>query len=63
MKTSNSDDIKSSFEGIDTNIEDHIARLIEERDLLLKTGVYSTKDSLIIELDRQIRESMNQVKK
>lgn len=63
MKSGSNEDIKSSLEDIDANLEDHIARLIEERDTLLKTGVYSTKDSIIIELDRKIREGMNQVKK
>lgn len=40
------------------NIEEHISRLIEERDTLLRTGVYSTQDKIIAELDRQIREAM-----
>lgn len=40
------------------NLEDHISRLIEERDTLLRTGVYSTQDRIIAELDRQIREAM-----
>lgn len=40
------------------NMEEHISRLIEERDTLLKTGVYSTQDRIIAELDRQIREAM-----
>ncbi|XP_053405525.1 centrosomal protein of 120 kDa-like [Mercenaria mercenaria] len=40
------------------NIEEHISRLIEERDTLLRTGVYSTQDRIIAELDRQIREAM-----
>ena len=39
-------------------IEDHISRLIEERDTLLRTGVYTTQDRIIAELDRQIREAM-----
>jgi len=40
------------------NVEEHISRLIEERDTLLRTGVYSTQDKIIAELDRQIREAM-----
>ncbi|XP_052280654.1 centrosomal protein of 120 kDa-like [Dreissena polymorpha] len=40
------------------NLEEHITRLIEERDTLLRTGVYSTQDKIIAELDRQIREAM-----
>ncbi len=38
--------------------EDHITRLIEERDTLLRTGVYTTEDRIITELDRQIREAI-----
>jgi len=38
--------------------EDHIARLIEERDTLLRTGVYTNDDRIISELDRQIREAI-----
>ncbi len=61
--SSSNEDIKSSLDDIDANLEEHIARLIEERDTLLKTGVYSNRDSIIIELDRKIRDGMNQVKK
>ena len=39
-------------------IENRIAKLIEERDTLLRTGVYSTNDKIISELDRQIREAI-----
>eukprot|EP00112_Aurelia_sp_Birch-Aquarium-sp1_P009678 Seg2106.2 transcript_id=Seg2106.2/GoldUCD/mRNA.D3Y31 product="Centrosomal protein of 120 kDa" protein_id=Seg2106.2/GoldUCD/D3Y31 len=38
--------------------ENRIAKLIEERDTLLRTGVYSTNDKIISELDRQIREAI-----
>lgn len=38
--------------------EEHVARLIEERDTLLRTGVYSKQDRIIEELDRQIRETI-----
>ncbi|KAK2164709.1 hypothetical protein LSH36_60g08013, partial [Paralvinella palmiformis] len=38
--------------------EDHIGRLIEERDTLLRTGVYTNDDRIISELDRQIREAI-----
>ncbi|KAK4473563.1 hypothetical protein MN116_002920 [Schistosoma mekongi] len=40
---------------IDEKTEAQIARLIEERDGLLNTGVYENSDSLIVDLDRQIR--------
>ncbi|WAR00622.1 CE120-like protein [Mya arenaria] len=39
-------------------VEEHISRLIEERDTLLRTGVYNTQDKIIAELDRQIREAL-----
>lgn len=47
---------------LDCSIDEHITRLIEERDTLLRTGVYSTQDRIIAELDRQIRDSMVQKK-
>lgn len=45
-------------ETLDATEEDHISRLIEERDSLLRTGVYTTEDRIIAELDRQIKESI-----
>jgi len=48
--------ISSNFENIDTNMRDHLNRLRDERDTLLKTGVYSPTDAIIVELDRRIRE-------
>ena len=42
----------------DEEDDDHITRLIEERDTLLRTGVYSNDDRIITELDRQIREAI-----
>ncbi|XP_061172082.1 centrosomal protein of 120 kDa-like isoform X1 [Saccostrea echinata] len=47
---------------LDYSLDDHITRLIEERDTLLRTGVYSTQDKIIAELDRQIRESIAEKK-
>jgi centrosomal protein CEP120 len=47
---------------LDSSVDEHITRLIEERDTLLRTGVYTTQDRIIAELDRQIRESMVQKK-
>ncbi|XP_064607964.1 centrosomal protein of 120 kDa-like isoform X3 [Liolophura sinensis] len=43
---------------LDGSIDEHITRLIEERDTLLKTGVYTSQDRIIAELDRQIREAI-----
>jgi hypothetical protein len=48
--------------GSDVNSQDaydeHVMRLVEERDSLLRTGVYTSDDRIIAELDRQIREAM-----
>ncbi|XP_046857009.1 centrosomal protein of 120 kDa-like isoform X1 [Xenia sp. Carnegie-2017] len=41
-------------------LDSKIAKLIEERDTLLQTGVYTTEDRIISELDRQIREAIAQ---
>lgn len=45
---------------MDSSIDEHISRLVEERDTLLRTGVYTTQDKIIVELDRQIREAIAQ---
>ncbi|KAM4710500.1 centrosomal protein of 120 kDa [Discoglossus pictus] len=42
----------------DDGLDDYLTRLIEERDTLLRTGVYTHEDRIISELDRQIREAM-----
>uniref|UniRef100_A0A4W3INE4 Centrosomal protein 120 n=1 Tax=Callorhinchus milii TaxID=7868 RepID=A0A4W3INE4_CALMI len=39
-------------------LDEYLTRLIEERDTLLRTGVYTHEDRIISELDRQIREAM-----
>ena len=39
-------------------LNERISRLIEERDTLLRTGVYSQNDRIITELDRQIKDEM-----
>ncbi|XP_035236274.1 centrosomal protein of 120 kDa isoform X2 [Anguilla anguilla] len=38
--------------------DDHLTRLLEERDTLLRTGVYTHEDRIILELNRQIQEAM-----
>lgn len=38
------------------SLDDYLTRLIEERDTLMRTGVYNHEDQIISELDRQIRE-------
>ncbi|NXF37865.1 CE120 protein, partial [Nyctibius bracteatus] len=40
------------------NMDDYLSRLIEERDTLLRTGVYNHEDHIVSELDRQIREAI-----
>lgn len=40
------------------NVDDYLSRLIEERDTLLKTGVYNHENHIVSELDRQIREAI-----
>lgn len=42
--------------GIDSNV----ARWIEERDILLQTGVYSSSDPTIQKLDLKIRQALAQ---
>lgn len=59
-------DSKSIFSTLDNNVDPnlkaHINRLIEERDTLLRTGVYSNSDAIIIELDKRIRECLKEAK-
>ncbi|NWR74253.1 CE120 protein, partial [Centropus unirufus] len=43
---------------VNENIDDYLSRLIEERDTLLRTGVYNHEDHIVSELDRQIREAV-----
>ncbi|XP_015230032.1 PREDICTED: centrosomal protein of 120 kDa [Cyprinodon variegatus] len=38
--------------------EEHLSRLLEERDTLLRTGVYTHQDRIVAELDRQIQDAM-----
>uniref|UniRef100_A0ABM5FSZ3 Centrosomal protein of 120 kDa isoform X1 n=1 Tax=Pogona vitticeps TaxID=103695 RepID=A0ABM5FSZ3_9SAUR len=40
----------------DESLDDYLARLIDERDTLLRTGVYNHEDHIVSELDRQISE-------
>ncbi|XP_040478470.1 centrosomal protein of 120 kDa isoform X2 [Ursus maritimus] len=41
---------------LEEGLDDYLTRLIEERDTLMRTGVYNHEDRIISELDRQIRE-------
>ncbi|KAL3062360.1 hypothetical protein OYC64_002214 [Pagothenia borchgrevinki] len=38
--------------------DEHLSRLLEERDTLLRTGVYTHQDRIIAELNRQIQDAM-----
>ncbi|KAL6114956.1 cep120 [Pungitius sinensis] len=40
--------------------EEHLSRLLEERDTLLRTGVYTHEDRIISELNRQIQGAMRE---
>lgn len=40
------------------DIDSNIARLIEERDILLQTGVYDNSDPTIQKLDDRIRAAL-----
>ncbi|KAM7415551.1 hypothetical protein PAMA_017861 [Pampus argenteus] len=40
--------------------DEHLSRLLEERDTLLRTGVYTHEDRIIAELNRQIQDAMTQ---
>uniref|UniRef100_A0A1A7YZX1 Centrosomal protein 120kDa n=1 Tax=Iconisemion striatum TaxID=60296 RepID=A0A1A7YZX1_9TELE len=43
---------------VNESAEEHLSRLLEERDTLLRTGVYTHEDRIITELNRQIQEAM-----
>ncbi|KAL7885082.1 hypothetical protein AOLI_G00078520 [Acnodon oligacanthus] len=43
---------------LNESADDHLSRLLEERDTLLRTGVYTHEDRIIAELNRQIQEAM-----
>ncbi|XP_028661076.1 centrosomal protein of 120 kDa [Erpetoichthys calabaricus] len=40
------------------SLDDYVSRLIEERETLLRTGVYTHENHIISELNRQIREAL-----
>ena len=66
---SENNDFKSStYNNVETSttmdpvLKQHINRLIDERDTLLRTGVYSNADTIIAELDRRIRDCLKEAK-
>lgn len=44
--------------GMDEATTEHVMRLIEERDVLLRTGLYTSHDQVIAELDKEIKKLM-----
>ncbi|XP_040899113.1 centrosomal protein of 120 kDa [Toxotes jaculatrix] len=44
--------------GLSESADEHLSRLLEERDTLLRTGVYTHEDRIIAELNRQIQDAM-----
>lgn len=66
-RSNNTDDFGSGMNMnldvcMDQSLKDHICRLAEERDTLLRTGVYSNTDAIIIELDKRIRDCYKEAK-
>jgi len=47
----------------DDELDEHILRLIEERDSLLRTGVYGRDDRIVSDLEHQIREAQHRQKR
>lgn len=45
--------------GMSNCSNEHVKRLAEEKETLLRTGVYSDNDPIILELDRRIKECLN----
>lgn len=43
---------------VNESADEHLSRLLEERDTLLRTGVYTHEDRIIAELNRQIQDAM-----
>ncbi|KAG7219787.1 hypothetical protein INR49_011521 [Caranx melampygus] len=43
---------------VNESADEHLSRLLEERDTLLRTGVYTHDDRIIAELNRQIQEGL-----
>lgn len=43
---------------VNESADEHLSRLFEERDTLLRTGVYTHEDRIIAELNRQIQDAM-----
>lgn len=45
-------------QSVNESADEHLSRLLEERDTLLRTGVYTHEDRIIAELNRQIQHTM-----
>ncbi|KAI3372955.1 hypothetical protein L3Q82_023403 [Scortum barcoo] len=48
----------ASSQSVNESADEHLSRLLEERDTLLRTGVYTHDDRIIAELSRQIQDAM-----
>ena len=48
----------ASTHRVNESVDEHLSRLFEERDTLLRTGVYTHEDRIIAELNRQIEDTM-----
>lgn len=46
---------KTTPNKVNPGVEEQLRRLQDERDSLLRTGVFNTEDDMIVELERQIR--------
>ncbi|XP_051277824.1 centrosomal protein of 120 kDa [Dicentrarchus labrax] len=46
-------------QSVNESADEHLSRLLEERDTLLRTGVYTHEDRIIAELNRQIQDAMS----
>lgn len=51
--------VSTAVSKTDWNINPDIARWIEERDILLQTGVYTHNDLTIQKLDQKIKAALN----
>uniref|UniRef100_A0A8D3AP07 Centrosomal protein 120 n=1 Tax=Scophthalmus maximus TaxID=52904 RepID=A0A8D3AP07_SCOMX len=50
--------LKRFHPGLNDSADEHLSRLLEERDTLLRTGVYTHEDRIIAELTRRIQDAM-----
>lgn len=51
-----------NLDSVEPMLRQKINRLMEERECLMRTGAYSNTDTLIVELDRRIQESLREAR-